>query len=919
MTRLVSTARLLTRLVVGAALVGCGRPSPAPAPAPSPRAAAETVAVVHADPVATAPRPWRAAEGRLMTRWASQVTPDRVHPEYPRPQLVRGRWQSLNGLWQFARLDSSSVPGVTGDPHRLARPSRPGGEGPAGPLPMPEASAYTDRILVPFAPEAALSGIMRRGDRVAYRRTFVRPADMTAGERLLLHVGACDWHCTIHVNGRMVADHTGGYDAFSVDVTDALRAADLQELVVAVYDPTDRFGQPRGKQVSTPEGIWYTPVTGLWQSVWLEPVPASSLDALRLTPDVRGAALRLVARGRGTTAGQRVRAVASIDGREVGRVEGEVGRELRVPVPAPRLWSPEDPVLYDLQVTLVDAGGRALDSVDSYFGMRTIGKTMGADGHARFTLNGRPVFMLGPLDQGWWPDGLYTAPTDEALRYDLEMTKALGFNMTRKHIKVEPARWYYHADRLGLLVWQDMPSGWNDTEASQRHFERELGLMLEDLHNHPSIVVWVPFNEKWGQFATARVVGLVQAADSSRLVNDASGWQHEDVGDIIDVHRYQGPQQMRGAQGRIAVVGEFGGLGLKETGHTWAGDAWGYGGLFPTRQALQERYDLLLRRLWSDRASHGVAAGVYTQMTDVEVELNGFTTYDRAVTKFDTARTAAVNRGLAPFIQPELPEFVDQVRVDVTTGMPAEIRVTTDGSEPTAASPVYRAPFTIRANTVVRARSFVDGRPTAAPEARVDYRRVPGRAPVQVAGGVTSGLQYAVYHDTTTEPAFRMHWPVRWQLERPEVRATDIAPSRTGTTPTVSLAPADTTEMFGMRFTGYVRVPRAGVYRFTAVSDDGAAMWVGDRAVFWSVGQSPKSTETSGDVALAAGLHPITVTYFQAYGPRALELYVTGPGLRRQPLAASMLFRDRAAPAGAAGAASSAPASSSPLLRRATP
>jgi hypothetical protein len=806
-------------------------------------------------------------------------------------------------VWALAIIDSASVPRVDGDPHRLANPSRPGGAGPEGPLPAPDAGAFTARILVPFAPEAALSGVGRHADRIAYRRTFSRPADLAAGERLLLHVGACDWHCTVYVNGRMVEDHTGGYDAFTVDVTDALRPTGEQELVVAVYDPTDTFGQPRGKQVSRAEGIWYTPVTGIWQTVWLELVPASSVARLHMTPDVAGGALRLTVHGRGTRLGQRVEAVAMAQGREIGRAAGAVGAELRVPVPDARLWSPDDPFLYDLRVTLMEGeGGRELDRVDSYFGMRTIGVTTDSAGVRRITLNGRAVFQLGPLDQGWWPDGLYTAPSDEALRFDVEMTKALGFDMTRKHIKVEPARWYYHADRLGLAVWQDMPSGWNDSPEARGHFERELRAMLEDLHNVPSIVAWVPFNEKWGQFDTKRIVGIIEQADPSRIVNDASGWQHEGVGHIIDVHRYQGPQAMRGADGRVAVVGEYGGLGFKVDGHAWAGDAWGYGGLFPSREALHERYELLARRLYRDRDTHGIGAGVYTQLTDVEVELNGFLTYDRAVLKFDTARTAAVNRGEAPYVLPELDEFVDSVRVEIHQGTRTEVRYTTDGREPTAASPVYRGPFVVRRDATVRARAFADGRPSAAPEGRVSYRRVPGRAPVAAAQarGVVPGLAWAAYRDTTPEPAFRMHWPVRWQLERPEARAGDIAPHATGVAATPTLAPADTTEMFGMRFTGYVRVPHAGVYTFTAIADDGAALWVGDRNVFWSVGQSPKATETWGSIALAAGLHPITLTYFQAYGPRTLELYVEGPGLRRQLVPASMLFRDRAPRPGAA-------------------
>jgi hypothetical protein len=881
----------LPTLLCAALAAGC---SPASTPG------ADSGAATTATGATGATGDWRPATAPLMSSWGAQVDPTRVLAEYPRPQLVRERWQNLNGLWDFAVIDSSTTVGVEGDPHRLPTPSREGGAGPAGPLPAPAAGAYTARILVPFAPEAPLSGIGKHADRVAYRRTFERPAGMAAGERLLLHFGACDWHCTVYVNGQSVADHTGGYDAFTVDATDALRPSGAQELVVSVYDPTDRFGQPRGKQVSKPEGIWYTPVTGIWQTVWMEPVPAASLAGLRLTPDVAGAALRLTAQGRGTTPGQRVEAVALANGQVVGRAEGAVGTEIRVPVPNPRLWGPADPFLYDLRVVLRD-GERMVDSVDSYFGMRTVGLMPDAEGRQHIALNGEIVFQVGPLDQGWWPDGLYTAPSDAALRFDVEMTKRLGFNMTRKHIKVEPARWYYYADSIGLPVWQDMPSGWNDSPEARRHFEAELALMLEDLHNHPSIVAWVPFNEKWGQFDAARIAGVVKRADPSRLVNDASGWQHENAGDMIDVHRYQGPQAMASTRVRTSVVGEFGGLGYKVAGRTWAGDAWGYGGLFETPAALQARYELLMKRMWDLERTHGMSAGIYTQFSDVEVELNGFYTYDRAVLKFDSARVAAVNRGLAPYVTPELDEFTDSVVVQIRQGRPTEIRYTLDGSEPTASSPRYTGPFTVRQNTVVGARTVVDGRLSPATDTRLEYRKVPGRAPATIAAtALRPGLAFAFYADTTPEPAFRMHWPVRWQLERPEVRAEDVAPRKTGVAPVISLAPADTTELFGLRFTGYLRVPRTGVYAFSALSDDGAGLWVGDRNVLWSLGQSPTTTETPGMIALQAGLHPITVTHFQAYGPRALELYVEGPGMPRQLVPASMLFHDPAASGGAA-------------------
>jgi hypothetical protein len=791
--------------------------------------------------------------------------------------MTRERWENLNGLWQFAVTGNSAAPISFGRE-------------------LPE------RILVPFAMESSLSGIGRHAERVVYRRTFTPPV-MNPGERLLLNLGAVDWETRVYVNGQEVGFHQGGYDPFTLDITPALhRSAAQQELIVSVYDPTDKFGQPRGKQVSNPEGIWYTPVTGIWQTVWLEPVPAASIASLALTPDVDGGSLRITVRGRGTSAADRVEAVASANGVMVGRVEGPIGTELRLPVPSTHLWNPDDPFLYDLRVNLRNGSG-AVDHVESYFGMRKVGLARDAKGFTRIALNGKPVFQLGPLDQGWWPDGLYTAPTDEALRSDIQTMKDLGLTMVRKHIKVEPARWYYYADKLGLPIWQDMPSGWNDTPEARQHFESELRAMIENRRNSPSIIVWVPFNEKWGQFDTPRIVGIIKSLDQSRIVNDASGWQHSGSGEIVDVHRYQGPQAMYGTRDRAAVVGEFGGLGYKVANHTWAGEGWGYAGLFNTQEQLRDRYDLLMKRMWRLRDTHGMSAGVYTQLTDVEVELNGYMTYDRAVIKLDTARAAAVNRGLAPYVLPEYPRFTDAVTVSITQGTPTAIRYTTDGSEPTISSLVYRTPFTIRKSTVVRAKSFSGGSPTSAPEARTDFQRVAGRAPVRApAGGLASGVEYALFRDTTYEGSFRMNWPVRDRVDRLDA-GNGPSPRKVGTTPTISLAPRDTNEMFGLQFRGFIRIPRTGVYTFTAMSDDGTRLWIGDETVLASLGQSPATTETTGQIALQAGLHPFTLGYFQAYGPMALELYIEGPGMSKQLLPARMLVRPRISTTSSSGSA----------------
>jgi hypothetical protein len=577
------------------------------------------LALSHAGPAEPA-APWKPAVGPLMTRWARAVSVTNPHPEYPRPQMVRKEWLSLNGIWEFAVASANEA--------------------------VPSGRELPERIRVPFPVESALSGVMKRAERVWYRRTFTLPKGW-AGKRVLLHFGAVDWEATVTLNGRPLGTHRGGYDAFSFDLTPALRPSGPQELVVGVWDPTDRGSQPRGKQVNDPKGIYYTPTSGIWQSVWLEPVSETHLAGLTLTPDLDARCLRVKPEvaGAGEAGDLTIEATALAGDAAVGRARGRAGTELVLPVPSPRLWSPAQPFLYDLKVTL-RRGERSLDAVTSYFGMRKV--ELGSDGKvARLLLNGKFLFQVGVLDQGFWPDGLYTAPTDAALRSDIEMVKQLGFNMIRKHVKVEPERWYYWADRLGILVWQDMPSGDNKTPESRRQFETELQRMIEGRRNHPAIIMWVVFNEGWGQYDTERLTRWTQAFDATRLVNNASGWTDMKVGDVIDAHRYPGPGSPPPEPQRAAVLGEFGGLGLPVEGHMWSGTHWGYQGM-TTPQQLADRYTALLRRVWSLKEDPGMCAAVYTQVTDVETESNGLLTYDRAVVKADPATLAAANRGDLP-------------------------------------------------------------------------------------------------------------------------------------------------------------------------------------------------------------------------------------------------------------------------------
>ncbi|WP_337177637.1 sugar-binding domain-containing protein [Paludisphaera sp.] len=558
---------------------------------------------------------WAPAPGSLMTRWAAQVDPETVHSEYPRPQLVREKWTNLNGLWEYAV--------------RPAADERPEG--------------FDGRILVPFPIESALSGVKKTvqpDETLWYRRTFAldRPAD---GTRFLLHFGAVDWAATVYVNGKPVGEHKGGFDPFSFDVTDALDFdAPGQEVVVAVQDPTDTGSQPRGKQVLRPHGIWYTPVTGIWQTVWLEPVPARRIDSLKIVPDVDAGSVSITPTVAGEGAGDDDVLVLVYDGDAViAQATGKGGQPITIPLEQPKLWGPDSPFLYDLKVTVGD------DAVGSYFGMRKIELGRDEAGVLRLMLNGKPLFQYGPLDQGWWPDGLFTAPTDEALKYDLDVTKQLNFNMIRKHVKIEPARWYRYCDEMGFLVWQDMPSADNKTDESRAQFEAEWKAIIDALHNHPSIVMWVPFNEGWGQYDTERVTAWTKEYDPTRLVNNASGWTDHGVGDVNDMHNYPGPGMPALEEDRAVVLGEFGGLGLPVEGHTFSDkDNWGYVS-FKNTEELSARYLDLVERL-KVLAGLGLSAGVYTQTTDVEVEVNGFLTYDREVLKFPAEALAAAHAGL---------------------------------------------------------------------------------------------------------------------------------------------------------------------------------------------------------------------------------------------------------------------------------
>jgi hypothetical protein len=603
---------------------------------------------------ANAAEAWQRQRPPLSTPWTQEVGPNNALPEYPRPQMSRERWMNLNGVWGYTGRSSADT---------MKSP--------------PSSSEYDERILVPYPTESALSGIQRHDDEMWYRKKFKVPGTWR-GQRVLLHFGAVDQIATVWVNNQKVAHHEGGYTGFSADITHALRWSGLQEITVRVEDRNEANPFPVGKQRNDPEGLFYTGASGIWQTVWMEPVRAAHIEKLDITTDLTG--LTVTPRVTGTSNQRTEVVVSEPGGDEVARASGKPGEALRVSVPKPHLWTPEDPYLYDLKVRLVSPSGKTVDEVSSYSGLRTISTVRDPQGRPRIALNGKITFLHGPLDQGYWPDGIYTAPTDDALRFDLERTKALGMNFVRKHAKVEPARWYYWTDKLGLLVWQDMPSldvsldipvgpAPDPSPAAKKNYERELAEMIDQLRSVTSIVGWVPFNEGWGEFDTGRIANIVKAADPTRMVNANSGVNccksrpDSRAGDIYDDHTYVGPGRplslderrhagnvdVPGRQpvndNRVMVDGEYGGLGLVLNGNRWPGKPQAYE-MTDSQARLTQRYVELSRDLEDAIREGGISGAIYTQTTDVENEVNGFMSYDRWLVKMDIRTVADRNRAV---------------------------------------------------------------------------------------------------------------------------------------------------------------------------------------------------------------------------------------------------------------------------------
>lgn len=580
---------------------------------------------------------WSPITDEIVSRWTKDIDPENPLPEYPRPQLKREEWLNLNGMWDYAIL----------------------------PRETQEIKEYDGKILVPYPIESALSGIKKKllpDQRLWYHRKFTIP-EKWINKRIFIHFGAIDWEANIWINNNEAGYHRGGYTPFKIDITDFLNQKDQNEIIIAVWDPSDKDHQSHGKQSLKPKFITYTPSSGIWQTVWLEPTPNSYINSIKMIPDIDKNNLILNVEVHEPGSHDKIHTTIFEENKEILSIEGNFEQDLLLNLPSPKLWSPENPFLYDITISLI-RNNEKIDKIKSYFGMRKISLGKSENDIRQIELNNKPIFQYGTLDQGYWPDGLYTAPTDEALKYDIEITKELGFNMIRKHVKVEPARWYYHCDKLGILVWQDMPNGekwtiWHhlkmillgkkykgkrSTQAKIDFYE-ELESLIKNLYNSPSIVTWVPFNEGWGQFDTIDVVKKIRKLDTTRLLDNASGWFDRGVGDIRDIHHYPEPKMPEKNLNRAAVVGEFGGLGMSIKEHMWNFKRKFAYKSFQNKEEMFKSYKDLIINL-KDLIKKGLSAAIYTQTTDVEQEINGLLTYDRDIIKMDKEKVRELNLSL---------------------------------------------------------------------------------------------------------------------------------------------------------------------------------------------------------------------------------------------------------------------------------
>lgn len=782
---------------------------------------------------------WKITENPLLTEWAVQINPEKPWDVYPRPAMKRKEWMNLNGLWDYA-----ITPKIAGTP-----------------------DVWEGKILVPYPVESALSGVKRvvtENDVIWYRKEFTVPSKWR-GQNFLLNFEASDWETTVWVNGENVGIHRGGYTPFSFDITRFAEAGKTCDIVVSVWDPSDKGRQPRGKQVSQPGGIWYTPTSGIWQTVWIEPVNESYIESFFIYTSVEEKTITLspvVVNG----SDKRLRLTATGNGNLLVTDEKSTGEDLTVKIENALFWTPDTPTLYDLKLELL-SDGKPVDAITSVAGIRKVSLGKTEDGITRILLNNQYLFQNGTLDQGFWPDGLYTPPTEEAMIFDLWTLKKMGFNMLRKHVKVENRVFYNWCDRIGLIVWQDMPNGDShiggtmpDIEKdpeSDKQFRYELDQLIKTHFNHPSIIIWVPFNEGWGQYNTGGITEHIKRLDPTRLVISASGWTDRGTGDILDIHNYPEPRAPKPEENRAIVLGEYGGLGLALKDHMWEQRNWGYR-VMDDKSALLERYEQYYTEVRRLDQEAGLSAVVYTQTTDVETETNGLLTYDRKVDKMGADNLLKAHLGMfPPMMGSKSLVFIDTMMFSLKSpDSTAIIRYTTDTREPGSTSPIYKEPLLITETTTVSAKAWY----TSGVSRTVNFtvtRKQPDE-PIEVAReSLNPGLKVSIYDGSfDLLPDF-----------------STLSPMRVLTSEKVSHLIAEKDNRFALVFEGFIRIPADGVYGIAVASDDGSKLSISGNEILLNDGIHGV-TEKVAWLTLKSGFHPVKLEYFQRTGGYGLYMHV---------------------------------------------
>jgi hypothetical protein len=795
---------------------------------------------------------WKIAENPILTRWATDVDPLKPWLNYPRPDMIRNDWMDLNGLWNYAITPRGMKP-----------------------------EKWDGTILVPYPVESALSGVRKKvteKENLWYKRTFTIP-NVWKKKHLLLNFEACDWETKVWIDGKEAGMHRGGYDPFTFDITGLPGNTNLHELLVCVWDPTDKGTQPRGKQVSAPGSIWYTSTTGIWQTVWLEPVNESWISSFRTVTNADNGTISFKTEVKNADAGTLSFKIKK-EGRTVATAIGNANTEITAQIKDPVLWSPDKPFLYDISVELKN-NDKIVDKVNTYAGIRkiSIGKT--SDGFTRMLLNNEFVYQNGPLDQGFWPDGIYTPPTETAMIYDLQMTKQMGFNMLRKHVKVENRIFYYWCDKLGILVWQDMPSGdesiWgnlpdlNKSKEATEQYEFELKRMIETKYNHPSIIMWVPFNEGWGQFETGRITQLISDYDHTRLVNSSSGWTDRGTGNINDIHHYPDPAVQPAEEKRAIVLGEFGGLGLPLQGHTWEKKNWGYRNMSDTLQLLT-KYESYLDMVHRFVKENGLSASIYTQTTDVETETNGLMTYDRKINKMGVKNVFNANNDfIPPSLTTQMRIFTDTYAVELKNYREGgKIFYTTDGTEPGEKSTQYTTQFKISETTTIKAFTKWDKSQSRTISYLIEKKKL---MPAIEAGNLKPGLKARIYAGNfNVLPDF-----------------STLKPAAVKTVNTVSHSVAGMDSLFSIEFEGYILIPADGAYGLYVRSDDGSKLIIDGTEAVMNDGVHGM-VEEGRSFPLAKGYHKLRIEYFQQVGGKGLEFLVESPGEKKAIVASGWLF-----------------------------